>query len=73
MDRYSRDVKSLIEKGKTGRQTSTEAKYDAAKANYNNLNEELLRDMPRLYADRLKFFEPACATVIHSTPMMLTI
>jgi hypothetical protein len=62
MDRYSRDVRSQIEKGKSGR-TVAEAKLDAAKSNYSLLNDELLKDMPLLYADRIRFFEPACATV----------
>lgn len=37
--------------------------YALAKAAFEELNTELLRDIPLLYADRLNFFDPCFATV----------
>jgi len=65
MDRYGRDVKGIQEKG-TNRSKSqiAEQKYDAAKANYDALKNELLRDLPRLIDDRVAFLDPTFATYV---------
>jgi hypothetical protein len=69
MDRYTRDVRIQAEKGKSvGKMSITEQKLEAARQNYTSLNDELMRDMPKLYNDRIPFFDPAFATVtIHGT------
>ncbi len=71
MDRYSRDVRIYAEKGNSGKHTLTNSKLEAARSNYTNLNDELMRDMPALYADRVKFFDPGLSTV-RLTDMSLT-
>jgi len=63
MDRYSRDVRTGTEKGKGG-MTTKEQKAESAKVNYQNLHDELLRDLPLLYEDRIPFFNPALATYL---------
>jgi len=63
MDRYGRDLRSLQEKATGGQKTQiAEQKYDAAATNYHNLNDELLQDLPRLFDDRISFFDPLLAT-----------
>jgi len=63
MDRYGREVRSLQEKATNQvKVKAAEQKYDAATTNYQNLNDELLRDMPNLYEDRIPFFDPLFAT-----------
>ena len=67
MDKYIREVRSLREKG--GNPTKlqiTEQKMEASKQNYTALNQELMRDLPALYEDRLKFFDPCFATYVNS-------
>jgi len=67
MDRYSRDVRLTTEKAKTqGQLTSKEQKFETARINYQNLHDELLRDLPLLHKDRVPFLEPAIATYVLS-------
>lgn len=67
MDRYAHDVKKAQEKYDPSKLEVNTIKYETMKLNYNNLNEELLEDLPALYEDRLNFFNPLLATVITST------
>jgi len=63
MDRYGRDLKILQEKAAPSAKIQiAEQKYEAAATNYHNLNDELLKDLPRLYEDRIPFFDPLIAT-----------
>jgi len=63
MDRYGRDLRILQEKATNQAKISiSQQKYDAAISNYNQLNDELLQDLPRLYEDRIPFFDPLLAT-----------
>lgn len=64
MDRYTRDVKSHQEKSNKIRLQAAEAKLEAAKTNYTNLHNELDQDIPKLYEDRIPFFNPAFATYV---------
>jgi len=64
MDRYSRDVKIHQEKAQTGKLTISEQKYEAAKVNFNTLHDELMKDLPALYEDRIPFFDPVFATYL---------
>jgi len=64
MDRYARDARSASEKSKYGQASKTESKHDIAKANYDNLHLELGRDMPLLFNDRLRFFNPIFASYV---------
>jgi hypothetical protein len=45
------------------RELQAQRNYALAKAAFEELNAELLRDIPLLYADRLSFFDPCFATV----------
>jgi len=68
MDRYGRDVRVLQEKaGPHSKITVAEQKYEAAVANYQSLNDELLRDLPALYEDRIPYFDPLFATYTVAT------
>jgi len=62
MDRYAHDVKKAQEKYDPGKLEVNSLKYETMKLNYNNLNMELLEDLPALYEDRLTFFNPLLAT-----------
>jgi len=65
MDRYSRDVRTSQEKNKgQGSVNQKEQKYETAKTNYQNLHDELGRDLPLLYEDRIPFFDPGFATYL---------
>jgi hypothetical protein len=63
VERYAHDVKVYQEKNNREKLASTEPKFEAAKANYANLTDELMTDMPALYEDRVPFFDPVFATV----------
>jgi len=67
MDRYGRDVKTAQEKANVAKLPQAEAKYNAAVANYNALHEELMKDLPKLYEDRIPFFDPVLATYTTAT------
>jgi hypothetical protein len=62
MDRYSRDYRIHEEKAQVAKANAAKQKYETAKSNYTALNDELLRDLPALYEDRIPFFDPALAT-----------
>jgi len=63
MDRHAREVRSLQEKGTNQSKIKiAEQKHESAATNYYNLNDELLRDLPKLYDDRMAFFDPLLAT-----------
>jgi len=63
MDRYGRDVRSLQEKAiNQAKVSAAQQKFEAATSNYHSLNDELLKDLPRLYDDRIPFFDPLLAT-----------
>jgi len=64
MDRYIRDVKSHQEKSNKIRLQAAEAKLEAAKTNYGRLHDELGTDIPKLYEDRIPFFNPGFATYV---------
>lgn len=64
MDRYASSVKKAQEKYDKAKLETSEAKYAAAKINYESLNSELLQDLPKLFEDRLTFFSPAFATYL---------
>lgn len=63
MDRYAKDLKTAQEKNKIDKIPTLEQKLAASKANYQTLHEELLKDLPLLYEDRIPFFDPVFATV----------
>jgi hypothetical protein len=48
-------------------------KWEHAKKNYNALNDELLRDMPALFEDRIPFFDPVFATVTFCEFQLLSV
>jgi len=63
MDRYGRDLRTLQEKAThQAKVTTAQQKYDAAVSNYTQLNDELLQDLPRLYEDRIPYFDPLLGT-----------
>jgi hypothetical protein len=62
MDRYAKDLKTAQEKNKIDKIPTLEQKLAASKANYQALHEELLKDLPLLYEDRIPFFDPVFAT-----------
>jgi len=62
MDRHAREVRSLQDKGNQSKLKAAEQKHESAATNYYNLNDELLRDLPNLYDDRMSFFDPLLAT-----------
>jgi len=63
MDRYGRELRNYQEKATNPQKIQvTEQKYEAAKTNFAALNEELLEDLPKLYEDRIPFFDPLIAT-----------
>jgi amphiphysin len=66
MDRYAHEVKNLNEKGNHFKLPLAEEKYNNARTSYNALNEELLKDMPALFDDRIAFFDPIFATYLTS-------
>eukprot|EP01114_Cavostelium_apophysatum_P001489 TRINITY_DN1129_c0_g1_i1.p1 TRINITY_DN1129_c0_g1~~TRINITY_DN1129_c0_g1_i1.p1 ORF type:complete len:418 (-),score=106.83 TRINITY_DN1129_c0_g1_i1:111-1259(-) len=71
MDRYNRDVKGAQEKAKSvGTVSNKEMKADGARANYDNLHNELAKDLPALFEDRVPFFNPAFATYMISLSEM---
>eukprot|EP01118_Nematostelium_gracile_P003138 TRINITY_DN13570_c0_g1_i1.p1 TRINITY_DN13570_c0_g1~~TRINITY_DN13570_c0_g1_i1.p1 ORF type:complete len:399 (-),score=106.16 TRINITY_DN13570_c0_g1_i1:64-1140(-) len=73
MDRYGRDLRALSEKGKDPTKVRhAEQKHDAAVANYRSLNDELLRDMPRLYNDRVPFCDPVFASLLNGLSQFYT-
>jgi hypothetical protein len=51
------------EKAHTAKTPVAEQKFNAAKENYLNLNDELLKDIPLLIDDRVPFFEPCMAAL----------
>lgn len=64
INRYSRDYRIHEEKAQVAKANAAKQKYETAKSNYTALNDELLRDLPALYEDRIPFFDPALATVL---------
>jgi len=64
MDRYGRDVKGHQEKANAGKLSISEQKYETAKVNFTSLHDELMRDLPALFEDRLTFFNPVFATYL---------
>ncbi len=70
MDRYGRDLRNLQEKGSQGSKIQiAEQKNEASKVNYYNLHDELMKDLPLLYKDRIPFFDPATASVTSSVSL----
>lgn len=67
MDRYAEDLRALQKNSSLHKIPQAELKYKLAKANYQNLNMELMRDMPALFEDRDKFFDPCLATYVAAT------
>jgi len=59
MDRYKWEMEH---KSNTIKQQQHKEKYELQKVNYDALNNELLDDIPKLYADRIPFFDPAFAS-----------
>lgn len=66
MDRYAGHLKRAMEKGDREKEASNKTKLEAAKTNYRSLNDELLRDLPLLFEDRIQFFGPLMANVTYS-------
>jgi hypothetical protein len=66
MDRYAGHLKRAMEKGDREKEASNKAKLEATKQNYKALNEELIKDMPALYEDRVPFFGPLMANYYHA-------
>jgi len=64
MDRYNRDARGHQEKANSSRYSVAQQKYETAKVNYNNLHDELTKDMTLLFDDRIPFFDPALATFL---------
>jgi hypothetical protein len=66
MDRFHAKVRELqghLEKDPT-KLPKAEAEYQAARVAYDELNEELMKDMMALNADRTNFFDPCFAAII---------
>jgi len=59
MDRYKWEMEH---KSNTIKQQQHREKYDLQKQSYDALNNELMEDIPKLYADRFPFFDPAFAS-----------
>jgi len=59
MDRYKWEMEH---KSSSIKQQPHKEKYDLQKQNYDALNDELMEDIPKLYADRFPFFDPAFAS-----------
>jgi len=66
MDRYRLRVKDLQQHAAQDptKLPKAEAEYNAAKAGYDEINDELIRDMLALNADRTGFFDPCFAAII---------
>jgi len=67
MDRYQEDLRDLQKNAVSHKIPVAETKYKLARANYNNLNNELMHDMPALFEDRDKFMDPCLATFVAAT------
>eukprot|EP01132_Coremiostelium_polycephalum_P006675 gene6675-8257_t len=66
MDRYYRDYSIKANKGKDASSLSkTENKHTRTKEAYQELSDELMRDMQSLYEDRQAVFDPALATFVN--------
>jgi len=84
MDRYAGHLKRAMEKGDREKEASNKTKLEASKQNYKALNEELLKDLPSLYDDRIEFFgtnpffpsnsashqSPSCFVIIRTSPFL---
>jgi len=66
MDRYAGHLKRAMEKGDREKEASNKTKLEAAKTNYRSLNDELLRDLPLLFEDRIQFFGPLMANYYYA-------
>lgn len=66
MDRYVREVKTLSDKNSkdTEKLNRLEQKLKIARKGYQNINEELLKDIPHLYDDRLDFVNHLLAFIL---------
>jgi len=64
MDRFRTEVKNLTEKPHkdASKLPNAQSKYNAARAGYEELNKEVIRDMNLLYQDRVCFTDPILAT-----------
>jgi len=65
MDRFREEVKHLSEKGNSNPEKIQRAKekLQVTQESYKEINSELLRDIPALFVDRVRFFEPVFATI----------
>jgi len=66
MDRYNAEVKSLMSRNDTvpTRLQMAKEKAEAKRAEYTDLNEELIRDIQRLISDRSRFFDALFANLV---------
>eukprot|EP01116_Phalansterium_solitarium_P016971 TRINITY_DN4066_c1_g1_i2.p1 TRINITY_DN4066_c1_g1~~TRINITY_DN4066_c1_g1_i2.p1 ORF type:complete len:378 (+),score=79.33 TRINITY_DN4066_c1_g1_i2:111-1244(+) len=64
MDRYDRDLHTLQKNGSAAKVPQAEQKLAQARANYQALFDELMRDLPRLYDDRTDYFDCAVGTFL---------
>jgi len=69
MDRYFREYSKLMEKAGNDRSkvAGIESKYNITKEGYNNLCDEMMLDMPKLYHDRIVLFELLSAAYIKAS------
>jgi len=67
MDRYYKEYSKAMEKSDRSKNSTIEAKYNITKEGYNSLLNEMMQDMPRLYADRIPLFDPLFTALIKFT------
>jgi len=64
MDRYATEVTTMEKKGDSPKLQQAREKQEAMTIGYNELNEELIKDMVNLVEDRYAFFDPLFAMII---------